>query len=170
MIFIVFLKKIKIIMKIKLIVVGKTNASYLKTGESNYEDRLKHYCKFEDLLIPQIKNSGKLSNKYLKIKEGKLILKNMHSMDQVILLDEKGKSFSSIDFSNLLNQKLLDSTKRLVFVIGGAFGFSEEVYKRADLKLSFSKMTFSHQMIRLIFKEQLYRAFTILKGEKYHHE
>jgi 23S rRNA (pseudouridine1915-N3)-methyltransferase len=91
-------------------------------------------------------------------------------MDQVILLDEKGKSISSIDFSNLLNQKLLDSTKRLVFVIGGAFGFSEEVYKRADLKLSFSKMTFSHQMIRLIFKEQLYRAFTILKGEKYHHE
>ena len=91
-------------------------------------------------------------------------------MDQVILLDEKGKSFSSIDFSNLLNQKLLDSTKRLVFVIGGAFGFSEEVYKRVDLKLSFSKMTFSHQMIRLIFKEQLYRAFTILKGEKYHHE
>ena len=87
-----------------------------------------------------------------------------------VLLDEKGKSFSSIDFSNLLNQKLLDSTKKLVFVIGGAFGFSEEVYKRANSKISLSKMTFSHQMIRLIFKEQLYRAFTILKGEKYHHE
>ena len=91
-------------------------------------------------------------------------------MDQVILLDEKGKSFSSIDFSNLLNQKLLDSTKRLVFVIGGAFGFSEEVYKRADLKLSFSKMTFSHEMIRLFFTEQLYRAFSILKNEPYHHQ
>ena len=157
-------------MKIKLIVVGKTNTAYLKTGESDYEDRLKHYCKFQEFLIPQIKNGGKLSHKALKIKEEKLILKNIDPMDYVILLDEKGKSFSSIDFSNLLNQKLIDSNKRLVFVIGGAFGFSEEVYHRADSKLSISKMTFSHQMIRLIFKEQLYRAFTILKGEKYHHE
>ena len=157
-------------MKIRLIVVGKTNANYLKTGESDYEERLKHYCKFEELIIPPIKNSGKLSKKDLKIKEGKLILKNIDPMDQLVLLDEKGKSFSSIDFSNFLNQKLLDSTKRLVFVVGGAFGFSEEIYKRADSKLSLSKMTFSHQMIRLIFKEQLYRAFTILKGEKYHHE
>tara|TARA_B100000768_G_scaffold46738_1_gene45571 strand:+ start:668 stop:1141 length:474 start_codon:yes stop_codon:yes gene_type:complete len=156
-------------MKIRLIVIGKTNASYLKTGESDYEDRLKHYCKFEELLIPQVKNGGKLTHNDLKIKEGKLILKSITPNDQVILLDEKGKSFSSIDFSNLLNQKLLDSTKRLVFVVGGAFGLSEEVYKRADSKLSLSKMTFSHQMLRLIFKEQLYRAFTILKGEKYHH-
>ena len=170
MIFAVFWLKIKIFMKIRLIVVGKTNAAYLKTGENDYEDRLKHNCKFEELLIPQIKNGGKLSNKDLKIKEGKLILKHIDSIDKVILLDEKGKSFSSIDFSNLLNQKLLDCTKKLVFVIGGAFGFSEEVYKRANSKISLSKMTFSHQMIRLIFKEQLYRAFTILKGEKYHHE
>lgn len=157
-------------MKIRLIVVGKTNSDYIKTGESDYEDRLKHYCKFEELLIPPIKNSGKLAKKDLKIKEGELILKNIDPMDQLVLLDEKGKSFSSIDFSGFLNQKLLSSTKRLVFVIGGAFGFSEEIYKRADSKLSLSKMTFSHQMIRLIFKEQLYRAFTILKGEKYHHE
>jgi 23S rRNA (pseudouridine1915-N3)-methyltransferase len=157
-------------MKIRLIVVGKTNANYLKTGESDYEERLKHYCKFEELIIPPIKNSGKLAKKDLKIKEGELILKNIDPMDQIVLLDEKGKSFSSIDFSNFLNQKLLDSTKRLVFVVGGAFGFSEEVYKRADSKISLSKMTFSHQMIRLIFKEQLYRAFTILKGQKYHHE
>lgn len=157
-------------MKIRLIVVGKTNSAYLKTGEDDYEDRLKHYCKIEELLIPQIKNGGKLSNKDLKIKEGKLILKYIDSVDQVVVLDEKGKSFSSIDFSNFLNKKLLNSTMRLVFVIGGAFGFSEEVYKRANSKLSLSKMTFSHQMIRLIFKEQLYRAFTILKGEKYHHE
>jgi 23S rRNA (pseudouridine1915-N3)-methyltransferase len=157
-------------MNIRLIVVGKTNANYLKTGESDYEDRLKHYCKFEELLIPQIKNGGKLSNKDLKIKEGKLILKYIDSVDQVVILDEKGKSFSSIDFSNFLNKKLLTSAKSLVFVIGGAFGFSEEVYKRANSKISLSKMTFSHQMIRLIFKEQLYRAFTILKGEKYHHE
>ena len=157
-------------MKIRLIVVGKTNANYLKTGESDYEERLKHYCKFEELIIPPIKNGGKLSNKDLKIKEGELILKNIDPMDQLVLLDEKGKSFSSADFSNFLNQKLLSSTKRLVFVIGGAFGFSEEVYKRTDFELSISKMTFSHQMIRLIFKEQLYRAFTILKGEKYHHE
>ena len=157
-------------MKIRLIDIGKTNTAYLKTGESDYEDRLKHYCKFEELLIPPIKNGGKLSNKDLRIKEGQLVLKNIDSMDQVILLDEKGKSFSSINFSNLLNQKLIGSNKKLVFVIGGAFGFSEEVYKRANSKLSLSKMTFSHQMIRLIFKEQLYRAFTILKGEKYHHE
>ena len=157
-------------MKIKLIVIGKTNAAYLKTGESDYEYRLKHYCKFEELLIPKIKNSGKLSHSDVKIKEGKLILKSVNQNDQIILLEEKGKSFSSVDFSNFLNQKLLSSNKRLVFVIGGAFGFSEEVYKRANLKLSLSKMTFSHQMIRLIFKEQLYRAFTILKGEKYHHE
>ena len=157
-------------MKIRLIVIGKTNTAYLKTGESDYEDRLKHYCKFEELIIPPIKNGGKLSNKDLRIKEGQLVLKNIDSMDQVILLDEKGKSFSSINFSNLLNQKLIGSNKRLVFVVGGAFGFSEEVYKRANSKLSLSKMTFSHQMIRLIFKEQLYRAFTILKGEKYHHE
>ena len=157
-------------MKIRLIVVGKTNANYLKTGESDYEERLKHYCKFEELIIPPIKNGGKLSNKDLKIKEGELILKNIDPMDQLVLLDEKGKSFSSIDFSNFLNKKLLTSAKCLVFVIGGAFGFSEEVYKRADSKISLSKMTFSHQMIRLIFKEQLYRAFTILKGQKYHHE
>jgi 23S rRNA (pseudouridine1915-N3)-methyltransferase len=157
-------------MKIRLIVVGKTNSAYLKTGEDDYEDRLKHYCKIEELLIPQIKNGGKLSNKDLKIKEGKLILKYIDSVDQVVVLDEKGKSFSSIDFSDFLNKKLLTSAKSLVFVIGGAFGFSEEVYKRANSKLSLSKMTFSHQMIRLIFKEQLYRAFTILKGEKYHHE
>ena len=157
-------------MKIRLILLGKTNADYLKTGESDYEYRLKHYCKFEELLIPKIKNSGKLSHSDVKIKEGKLILKSVDQNDQIILLEEKGKSFSSVDFSNFLNQKLLSSTKRLVFVIGGAFGFSEEVYKKANLKLSLSKMTFSHQMIRLIFREQLYRAFTILKGEKYHHE
>ena len=157
-------------MKIRLIVIGKTNAAYLKTGESDYEDRLKHYCKFEELLIPPIKYGGKLPNKDLKIKEGKLILKSINSMDQVVLLDEEGKSFSSVDFSNFLNQKLLYDSKKLVFVVGGAFGFSEEVYKRANSKLSLSKMTFSHQMIRLIFKEQLYRAFTILKGEKYHHD
>tara|TARA_Y100000992_G_scaffold302309_1_gene275985 strand:- start:354 stop:827 length:474 start_codon:yes stop_codon:yes gene_type:complete len=157
-------------MKIRLIVVGKTNADYLKSGESDYKERLKHYCKFEELIIPQIKNRGKLSHNYYKIKEGKLILKSIDQNDQVILLDEEGKSFSSIDFSNYLNQKLLYSSNRLVFVVGGAFGFSEEIYKRADSRLSLSKMTFSHQMIRLIFKEQLYRAFTILKGEKYHHE
>tara|TARA_Y100000385_G_C12791264_1_gene507767 strand:+ start:138 stop:611 length:474 start_codon:yes stop_codon:yes gene_type:complete len=157
-------------MKIRLIVIGKTSAAYLKKGEINYEERLKHYCKFEELIIPTIKNGGKLSNKDLKIKEGKLILKYIDSIDQVVILDEKGKSFSSIDFSGFLSKKILTSAKSLVFIIGGAFGFSEEVYKRANSKISLSKMTFSHQMIRLIFKEQLYRAFTILKGEKYHHE
>ena len=156
-------------MKIKLIVVGKTNASYLKTGESNYEDRLKHYCKFEDLLIPQIKNGGKLSNKYLKIKEGKLILSKLNSNEEIILLDNNGKSYSSKGLSKFIHQKMLTSTKSIAFIVGGAYGFSEEVYSIANSQLSLSKMTFSHQMFRLFVVEQVYRAFTILNNEPYHH-
>jgi 23S rRNA (pseudouridine1915-N3)-methyltransferase len=155
--------------KIKLFVIGKTNIEYLKTGESEYENRIKHYCNFEEIIITDVKKGGKLSKNELKIREGDLILKNINSIDKVILLDNKGKNNSSNEFSNFLKENMLHSTKNLVFIIGGAYGFSEKVYNRANNKLSLSKMTFSHQMVRLIFKEQLYRAFTIIKGEKYHH-
>ena len=154
----------------KLIVIGKTKSKFLLDGEGEYQKRLKHYCKFSELIIPDVKNSGKLSKKQLKVKEGNLILECIKNGDYVILLDDKGLTLSSIDFSKFLNKKMVSSTNELVFVVGGAFGFSESVYQRANIKLSLSKMTFSHQMVRLIFKEQLYRAFSILKGEKYHHE
>ena len=157
-------------MKIKLIVVGKTNAKYLLEGEKEYENRLRHYTKFEEIIIPDVKQSGKLSEKELKKKESQLILGKLENSDHVILLDDKGKSYSSVEFANFLQQKMNSSLKSLVFVVGGAFGFSDEVYQRANSKLSLSKMTFSHQMVRLIFKEQLYRGFSILRGERYHHE
>lgn len=154
----------------KLILIGKTKSKFLLDGESEYQKRLKHYCKFSELIISDIKNAGKLSKKELKEREGNLILESIKNSDYVILLDDKGITLSSIEFSEFLNKKMASSTNELVFIIGGAFGFSESVYQRANIKLSLSKMTFSHQMVRLIFKEQLYRAFTIIKNEKYHHE
>ena len=157
-------------MKVKLILIGKTKSKFLLDGESEYQKRLKHYCKFSELIISDIKNAGKLSKKELKEREGNLILESIKNSDYVILLDDKGITLSSIEFSEFLNKKMASSTNELVFIIGGAFGFSESVYQRANIKLSLSKMTFSHQMVRLIFKEQLYRAFTIIKNEKYHHE
>ena len=157
-------------MKIKLIVVGKTNAKYLLEGEIEYGNRLKHYTKFEEIIIPDVKHSGKLNENELKKKESQLILGKLENSDYVILLDDKGKSYSSVEFANFLQQKMNSSLKSLVFVVGGAFGFSDEVYLRANSKISLSKMTFSHQMVRLIFKEQLYRGLSILRGEKYHHE
>jgi|TARA_B110000902_G_scaffold162566_1_gene185934 23S rRNA (pseudouridine1915-N3)-methyltransferase len=156
--------------KVKLILIGKTKSKFLLDGESEYQKRLKHYCKFSELIISDIKNAGKLSKKELKEREGNLILESIKNSDYVILLDDKGITLSSIEFSEFLNKKMASSTNELVFIIGGAFGFSESVYQRANIKLSLSKMTFSHQMVRLIFKEQLYRAFTIIKNEKYHHE
>ena len=156
-------------MKIKMIVIGKTKSKFIDEGEQEYLKRLKHYCKFSELIIPDIKNSGKLSREELKGKEGNHILKSIKNSNHVILLDDRGIMQSSIEFSKFLNMKMVSSANELVFVVGGAFGFSEGVYKRANTKLSLSKMTFSHQMVRMIFKEQLYRAFTILNGEKYHH-
>ena len=157
-------------MKVKFIVVGKTNITYLVEGELEYEKRLKHYTKFEEIIIPDVKQSGKWSKSEIKKKEGQMILGKLENIDHVILLDDKGKSHSSIEFANFLQQKMNSSLKSLVFVVGGAFGFSDEVYQRANSKVSLSRLTFSHQMIRLIFKEQLYRGFSILRGEKYHHE
>ena len=157
-------------MKIKLLVIGKTNKNYLIEGEKDYEKRLSHYCKFSELIIPDIKNGAKFTKNELIIKEGKLIISKLNNGDEVILLDEKGKQYSSIEFSNFISNTVMVRTKSLVFIIGGAFGFSKEVYTRADSKMSLSKMTFSHQMVRMIYKEQLYRAFTITNGEKYHNE
>ena len=157
-------------MRVKLIVIGKTKFKFLLDGENEYEKRLKHYCKFSERIIPDIKNACNLSKKELKEKEGRLILDSLKNSNYVILLDDKGLTLSSIEFSDFLNKKMVSSNNELVFIIGGAFGFSKSVYNRANTKLSLSNMTFSHQMIRMIFKEQIYRSFTILKGEKYHHE
>ena len=157
-------------MKIKIIVVGKTNVKYLLEAENEYQKRLKHYVKFEEVIIADIKNAKNLTHQELKRREGELILSKIDKNDEVILLDDKGKEFTSLNFSQFLNQKMIQSTRCLTFVVGGAYGFSAELYDRANTKISLSKMTFSHQMVRMIFKEQLYRAFTIIKGEKYHHE
>jgi len=156
-------------MKIRLLCVGKTNFTFLKEGEQEYMNRLIHYCNFERLDIADVKTGASLSQNELKNKEGQLILSKVNSSDFLILLDEKGKSLSSMDFSSFIEKKGMHGKTTIIFVIGGAFGFSPEVYDRANELVSLSKMTFSHQLIRLIFLEQLYRSFTILKGEKYHH-
>ena len=157
-------------MKINLLVVGKSNHSSLMQLQGEYQNRLKHYISFEMLTIPELKNTKSLSEIEQKEKEGELILKQLDTSDELILLDEKGNQFTSVEFSSFISKKMLSSQKRIVFVVGGPYGFSSKVYNRANALISLSKMTFSHQMIRVIFVEQLYRAFTILKGEPYHHE
>jgi len=156
-------------MKIKIIVIGKTDKAFLKEGMSIYEKRLKHYIQVEFITIPDIKNARNLPMDQQREKEGQLILGKITKDDKVILLDERGKVFDSFEFSRFIENNMINSTKSLCFIVGGPYGFSDEVYSIASSKLSLSKMTFSHQMIRLIFYEQLYRAFTILKGEPYHH-
>jgi len=156
-------------MKIKLLAIGKTDDKNLQVLISTYEKRLKHYIKFEIEIIPDIKNAKNLSQKEQKEKEGELILKKISPFDQLILLDENGKEFSSMDFSKFLQKRMNSGIKKMVLVIGGPYGFSEKVYQKAAGKISLSKMTFSHQMIRLFVVEQIYRAFTILKNEPYHH-
>ena len=156
-------------MKIELWVIGKTTFSYLEEGIALYEKRLKHYVHFDLVVLPDIKNPP-LSIEALKIKEGELLLNKLSKDDYLILLDEKGKELTSIDFSKFIAQQQVNAVKRIIFQIGGAYGFSDAVYARANREMSLSKMTFSHLMVRLFFVEQLYRAFTILKGEKYHNE
>ncbi len=156
-------------MTIKLLAIGKTDSKELQAMIATYENRLRHYIKFELEIIPNVKNSKNLSEKRQKEKEGKQILKKLTATDVLILLDEKGKQYSSVIFSEYLQKKMNSGIKQLVFVIGGPYGFSEEVYQKAQGKISLSSMTFSHQMVRLFFVEQLYRAFTILKNEPYHH-
>lgn len=156
-------------MKATLLVIGKTDKDFVKKGIDEYQKRLVHYLPFEFKIIPDLKNTKNLSEKQQKQKEGELILDKLKPTDTLILLDENGKEFSSVGFSKFMEQKMIGGTRNLVFVIGGPYGFSDEVYKKAQGKVSLSKMTFSHQMIRMIFIEQLYRAMTIIKGEPYHH-
>ncbi|WP_248722583.1 23S rRNA (pseudouridine(1915)-N(3))-methyltransferase RlmH [Seonamhaeicola sp. ML3] len=156
-------------MTIKLIAIGKTDNNELQTLINNYIKRLGFYIKFSIDIIPDLKKSKNLTEEQQKYKEGELILSKTNSSDTIVLLDEKGKLISSMEFSTYLQKHMNSGIKQLTFIIGGPYGFSDEVYKRANGKLSLSKMTFSHQMIRLFFIEQLYRGFTILKNEPYHH-
>jgi 23S rRNA (pseudouridine1915-N3)-methyltransferase len=155
-------------MKVELRMIGKTGLQYLKEGIEIYENRIKHYLSFDMQIIPDLKNSKNLSPEQIKQQEGLLILRKLQEGDFLILLDEKGKALSSAGFAQFIEKQLYSSKRRIIFQVGGAYGFSDEVYRRADEKLSLSKMTFSHQLIRLIFVEQLYRALTIIKGEPYH--
>jgi 23S rRNA (pseudouridine1915-N3)-methyltransferase len=169
-------------MKITLLCTGKTDFSYISSGVQIYEERLRHYVKFSVVYIPALKNVSSLTEEQIKEKEGMLILKEIGAGKNgagkktgnawVVLLDERGTSFDSVGWARHLEQKLLSGgmDKEIFFVVGGAYGFSKDVYARANEKISLSQMTFSHQMVRLIFIEQLYRAFTIMKGEPYHHQ
>lgn len=157
-------------MEIELLCVGKTFQTFVSEGFKEFEGRLKHYTNFtyKELKIPT--NKAIVDEEKLKKVEGELILKAISTETKIILLDENGTTYTSIAFAGLLEQNMNQSIKKICFVIGGAYGFSDEVYKRAVLKISISRFTFSHQLIRLIFIEQLYRAFTIIKREKYHHQ
>tara|TARA_B100000767_G_C19777165_1_gene543322 strand:- start:3168 stop:3641 length:474 start_codon:yes stop_codon:yes gene_type:complete len=157
-------------MEIKLICIGKTDDPDLQKLISNYENRLKHYMKFKLQVIPDIKSAKNLSQEQQKIKEAELIEKQIRSSDIVVLLDENGNEFTSMGFSEFLNKKMSSGCKRMIFIIGGPYGFTESFVKRYKSKISLSQMTFSHQMIRLFFIEQIYRANTILKNEPYHHQ
>ena len=157
-------------MKIELAVIGKTSIGYLKQGIDEYIKRLKHYVPFEIKYIDDIKNTKNISEDQQKRTEGAKILSLLDKSDFVVLLDEHGKEYTSVQYSSYIQKRMLSGAKKVVFVIGGPYGFSQEVYDRANDKISFSKMTFNHEMIRLIFTEQLYRAYTIIKHEPYHHE
>ena len=157
-------------MKILLLVIGKTDEEYVFDGIEKYKNRLKHYINFEYEEIPDLKNRKTLSKDQQKKQESDLIFSRLKMGDKVILLDEKGTSFGSVEFSKYLQKKMNSGIKRLVFIVGGPYGFDKAIYDKHQDKLSLSKMTFSHQMARLFFCEQLYRAFTILKNEPYHHE
>ncbi len=157
-------------MKITLLTVGKTDRDWVKQGLDIYVSRLKHYISFSIIEIPELKNVSSLSKDQIKVREGELILKNIRNNDDVILLDERGKEHTSVELSGIIRDKINYGGRDIVYVIGGAYGFSDAVYSRANSMLSLSRMTFSHQMVRAIFAEQIYRAFTIMKGEPYHHE
>ncbi|MBQ1987018.1 MAG: 23S rRNA (pseudouridine(1915)-N(3))-methyltransferase RlmH [Muribaculaceae bacterium] len=157
-------------MKISLVVIGKTNGKFLIDGINEYTKRLSFYIPFNIVYLPDIKNNKKLSFEQQKTQEGAILLGEIDKSDYVVLLDEHGKEFTSIEFSRYIEKKMTTVSKRLVFVVGGPYGFSNEVKERANEKISLSKMTFSHEMIRLIFTEQLYRAMTIINNEPYHHE
>lgn len=157
-------------MRITLLSMGKTDVAWVRQGLDLYISRLAHYIPFTLKELPELKNASSLSREQIREKEGELLLAQTRPSDEVILMDEHGKEYRSVEFADFIRKKLATSSRDIVFVIGGAYGFSEEVYRRADGRISLSKMTFSHQMVRTIFAEQLYRAFTIIKGEPYHHE
>lgn len=157
-------------MKITLLTIGKTDDKYIIEGIEKYVKRLKHYISYTIIEIPDLKNTKSLSTDQQKAKEAELLRKHIGQGDFVILLDERGKEYTSVQFATFLNKKMVSGLQNLVFIVGGPYGFDQTIYDLAGDKLSLSKMTFSHQMIRLFFTEQIYRAFTILKGEPYHHE
>lgn len=157
-------------MKITLLTIGKTEEKFLIEGIEKYVKRLKHYVPFKIQELPELKNTKSLSQEQQKNKEAEMIFKSISTTDHLILLDEKGIEYSSANFAGFLNKKMIGSVQQLVFVVGGPYGFDQTVYNRANDKISLSLMTFSHQMVRLFFIEQVYRAYTILKGEPYHHE
>ncbi len=157
-------------MQVTLLCIGKTGKKFLEEGEQEYLKRLRHYISFQLQIIPDIKQAKSLSEAQIKQKEGELILEKVGLSDSLILLDERGKEFSSMAFSQYLQEQFNRGGKHLYFVIGGPYGFSDAVYQRANGKISLSQMTFSHQMIRLFFIEQVYRAMTILRNEPYHHQ
>jgi 23S rRNA (pseudouridine1915-N3)-methyltransferase len=157
-------------MKIILLQIGKTGDKFVRDGVEEYSGRIRKYSGFEIITLPDLKNTKNMPVAEQKLKEGEKISKMLSTEDYVILLDEKGKELSTIEFSELLKKILMLARKRVVFVVGGPYGFSSEVYNRSDLKLSLSRMTFSHQLVRLLFTEQLYRVFSVIKGDPYHHE
>lgn len=157
-------------MKITLLVIGKTTESYFVEAIGEYQKRLKFYIPFELEVIPELKNTKGLTFEQQKEKEADLLLAKFQSGDSVVLLDERGKTFSSMEFATYIEKQMHVVSKRLIFVVGGPYGFSQRIYDRANGKISLSKMTFSHQMVRLFFVEQIYRAMTILNNEPYHHE
>lgn len=156
-------------MKTILILVGKTVNKHFAAGINDYTERIGHYMPFDIITIPELKNTKNLTEQQQKQMEGDLIAKQLQPSDTVVLLDEHGSEFRSVEFARWIEQKR-NTSRRLVFVIGGPYGFSDRIYDRANEKISLSKMTFSHQMVRLIFTEQIYRACTIINGEPYHHE
>jgi len=157
-------------MKIVLLHIGKTSEKYIEEGISNFSSRIRKYSAFEIFTLPDIRNTRNMPAREQKIKEAEKILKFLKNDDFLVALDENGKEFSTLEFSSWLEKALALSKKRVVFVIGGAWGLSDEVLQKADLRLSLSRLTFSHQVVRLLFLEQLYRVFTVIKGEPYHHE
>ena len=157
-------------MKIELWLIGKTSFPYLTEGMGIYEKRLGRYLSYQTVVLADVKNANKLPSATLKLKEGESVLKKLTPDDLLFLLDERGKAYTSVEFAGFMERHLSSGKKRMVFLVGGAWGFSNEIYQRANGKISLSKMTFSHQMIRLFFLEQLFRAMTILKNEPYHNE
>ena len=157
-------------MKITLLTVGKTEDAYIKDGIDKFVKRLKHYTKLEIIDLHELKNTKALTQEQQKTREAELILKKLSVTDHVVLLDEKGLEFSSVQFADYLDKKAIGSVQSMVFIIGGPYGFDASVYQRANAQLALSRMTFSHQMVRLFFVEQLYRAYSIIKGEPYHHQ